>query len=280
MTKDGPRRQIVTLRTALLAVTVAALGILLMYVAAREDWWKGRGAAQDLIHGLGGLLVVAVALAMLWELFGKRAFADEIFEKARVSTDITAAGLLRVTNLYLQKVDWDDYFRSVSKLDIFLSYGRTWRNNNWTNLSAAAAKSGTRIRVVLPDPGDLDLMKMLARRFGQDVDELTASVREAAAAYWSLKQDGGAEIEVYYRRGDLMFSYYRFDGVGIFVLYSHSRQRTNVPTFVCHAGGSLYAFLRNDFDEIVKQSRRVQSPPKKREDVKGNGSAATDAPPA
>ena len=49
-----------------------------------------------------------------------------------------------------------------------------------------------------------------------------------------------AQVQVYLRKGDLVFSCYRFDSRAVLTLYSHSKERrTSVPTFVTR-NGSLF----------------------------------------
>jgi hypothetical protein len=82
---------------------------------------------------------------VLWELAGKRAFTREILETARTSTDVEAAGLNRIGVRYLDDPDWEQLFRPVRKLDIFVAYARTWRHSNLSRLRAVAARPGARI---------------------------------------------------------------------------------------------------------------------------------------
>jgi hypothetical protein len=226
-------------------------------LASRNDLWKGKAAAQVFVSQLGSALIVAVGLAFLWELLGKRAFAREVLETARTSTDVHAAGLTRVGTRYLDDPDWDHYFQAVQKLDIFFAYGRTWRRVNWERLRRVASNSDCRIRVYLPDPSDHASVTLLAERFQQTPEQLREAIQEARHEFSELAKQGSAEVAVYYRPGDSAFSCYRFDGTAILTLYTHSRRRTDVPTLVCAAGGSLYDFIREELKSIHAQSRLV-----------------------
>lgn len=131
-----PYRRLTTLQMCLAAAGVAMLGGGLLYAAERDPLWGSYGTAQGLVEALGTALVVSVALGLLWELVGRRAFAREVLETARTSTDVDAAGLTRVGVRYLDDPDWEHYFTSVRKRDIYFAYGHTWRNVNlrpWTD---------------------------------------------------------------------------------------------------------------------------------------------------
>ncbi len=250
-----PYRRITTLQTMLAAAGVAAVGVVLLYVGGREDLWPHGTGLRALTNALGGALIVSVALGAFWELVGKRAFAREILETARTSTDVEAAGLTRIGSRYLDDPDWEQLFRSVRKLDVFVAYARTWRHSNLSRLQAVAAHPDARIRLYLPDPDDAATVRILADRFNQTTEELAAAITEARREFESLRKPDGADISVHDRRGDVLFSCYRFDGTAVLTLYSHSRERiSSVPTLVVRDGGSLYEYVRDELRAIGRQS--------------------------
>ncbi len=258
MAGAGDSRSLTTLRVLLAGAAIVAIGLLLLYVAGRDDWMAGRDGLQSVLDDLGGVLIASVALGLLWELVGKRSFAREVLGTARVSTDAVAAGLVSVGTNYLQDPDWAELFRDVSKLDIFLAYGRTWRNSNNAHLGSLASRRGARIRVYLPDPNDPDTINRLADRFQMGAAQLKDAIEESRQYFANLKSGAKATIQVFYRGGDSTFSCYRFDGTAIVTLYTHSKQRTQVPTIVCREGGSLYEFVRAEFRAIESQSQQVE----------------------
>ncbi len=256
-----PYRQLTTTTTILVAVGLAVVGIVLLYFGGRTDqWWRTHPGAQALVNNLGALLIVSTALGVLWELIGKRAFAREVLETARTSTDVEAAGLTRVGTNYVKEPDWESLFATVRKLDIFLAYGSTWRNTYIRELEKLA-QSGGRIRVYLPDPSDTVAIQRLADRFAKTPTELLGLIDEARRAYQSLPVAHGGSTEVFFRPGDPVFSCYRFDGTAVLTLYTHQRRRTGVPTIVCRDGGSLYQFVRDEFDALKQQSRPAPTGP-------------------
>ena len=138
-----------------------------------------------------------------------------------------------------------------------MAYASTWRNTHRLRLQRLAATPGAAIRVFLPDPSDRKTVEVLADRFSMDVDMLTGKINEAITEFRSLARPGGGGVEVYVRRGDAVFSCYRFDGKAVLTLYSHSRERqTSVPTLVME-GGDLFKFVRNEIDAIAAQSQRA-----------------------
>jgi len=244
-------RQVTTLSAVLIAAVLAALGGLLL-------WWSASLAESATLAAflgqLGGLLFATGGLAVAWELIGRRAFAREVLATAKLSSDVADSGVTRITDQYLDDVEWADLFAGARRLDIVVAYASTWRNTHWSRLQAIVAQPDSRIRVFLPDPDDPETMANLAHRFSKTPDAVRALVTEAIADFGSLARPGGGTVEVFVRAGDAVFSCYRFESRAVLTLYSHSRSRqTSVPTFVM-AGGDLFRFVRGEIDAIVGQS--------------------------
>ncbi|MFE9100395.1 hypothetical protein [Actinomadura geliboluensis] len=252
-----PFRQVSTLQMALIVVLIASIGGLLLYLGGRNDLWRHHQGLQTLANNLGSILIVSVALALIWEFMGKRSFTREILETAQTSTDVHAAGITRIGMNYTEDADWEALFNGVQKLDIFVAYGRTWRNSHISKLRRVADDSGARIRIYLPDPNDPYTVSVLAERFDMPEPRLKDAINESKIEFTSLERAGGAQIDVFYRKGDMVFSCYRFDATAVVTLYTHSRARGQVPVIVCRSGGSFYEFLRGELKAIHTQSTVV-----------------------
>lgn len=245
--------KVVTWKTVVLALVFLLVGLIVLWVSGLE-WSEANGPFSAFLSQLGGLLVATGLITIAWDLLGRRAFADEVLAKAKLSTDVVDSGLVRVTDQYLDEVEWAELFRNVHKLDIVVAYASTWRNAHRGRLEAAARR-GCRIRVFLPDYRDDDTIKVLAGRFSMDPAALKSKIQEAVVDIRSLPVADPASLQVYLRKGDLVFSCYRFDSRAVLTLYSHSRERrTNVPTFVMN-GGSLFTYVYTELEAIEQQSQ-------------------------
>jgi hypothetical protein len=253
-----PFRELLTVKFIVIAVAVSFFGVLLLYFGSREDFWVGRGGVQALVNQLGSILVVSVSLALIWELLGKRAFAREIFENSRTIGDIEASGIQSIGTDYVSDPDWGELFTGVRELDVFVAYARTWRNSHLERLRDLARVKGARIRVILPDPECLETVSTLARRFDMAEETLRSAIEEARQDFIGLRNPGGAEVQVYYRKGDLVFSLYRFDARAVVTLYSHSQRRGQVPNLVCKSSGTIYGFVVDEFNGVLEQSRNSE----------------------
>lgn len=246
----------VNLYTLLIAIGVAALGIFLLYLSSSKNLWESREVWQIVIQNVGSLMLVAVAITLLWELRLKRAFLDEVLAKAQVSKEVTFAGIVKITDSFHHDIDWKSYFQTVNKLDIFFAYGQTWRKIHREELREVANREGARIRVVLPDPEDEQTVSELARRFECNNEELKKLIQEAKEDFLSLQSEKvgkGAQINIWFLPAAPHFTFYRFDRIGIIALYTHRRKQPPVPTFVVEKGGTLYDYIRKEFNAMIEQ---------------------------
>lgn len=233
------------------------VGIGLLWLAETDGRLEPSTTWKAVVNNLGGLTVATALLSAAWELFGKRAFAEEVMAKASLSADVEKSGITHVTDAYLDTVPWNDLMTGASKVDIVVAYANTWRNAHLTRLQLLAKAPGVRVRVFLPDPDDPFTMSLLANRFGKNAGDVESKVREAIHEFGELRQPGGADLQVFVRSGDAVFSCYRFDGRAVLTLYSHSRERRSaVPTLVVQ-NGDLWKFIYTEIGAILAQSRQV-----------------------
>jgi hypothetical protein len=249
------QKTIVNLKAIIFMVVSLVAGVALLFLSSDDARWSL--AVRTFLGQLGGTLVAGTALALFWELWGKRAFADELITKMNLSSDLEKAGLVEVLHDY-KEVRWDAHFESAVQLDIAFAYGRTWRNFHNSKIEELAKRSGATIRVVLPDADDSLVMSTLAIRFDMTVPDLKKAVREAAQFFLDLSAHG-ATVEVRFRTGDYMFSSYRIGSAIVLALYAHGRVRQSVPTLVCKEGGELFDFARQDFEAMIKNSRVIST---------------------
>lgn len=243
-------------RVVIVALGAAILAGLGFWTTEHDSWFSGAAALQATLNNISGLIIATGLLTAAWEVVGKRRFAAEVLEKAKLSADVVDAGLTRVTDQYLEEVAWADLFQGTTRLDIVVAYARTWRNAQMDKLRAIASTPGAHLRVFLPDPTHAETMRILADRFGTDEPSITSTVNEAVRDFSALGVGSGS-VEVWVRQGDVVFSCYRFDSRAVLTLYSHSRERrSSVPTLVMN-GGKLFKFVRDEIGAIEAQSTRV-----------------------
>lgn len=255
MAKRGRKdaaRHINNLTTVIVAIGFAVVGAVLLLISALSG-----GPAiwlPSLLGQLGGLLLATGLITLVWDLVGKRAFADEVLSKVQLRADLVESGLERLTHNYLTDVEWDALFKRSRSIDIVVAYGSTWRNSNRARLTALAKRGGS-IRVFLPDPNDPQTMSVLAARFKMSPDSLRAKIHDSIDDFRSYSSIGN--VEIYVRAGDAVFSCYQFDHSSVLTLYSHSQQRLgSVPSFLV-GEGFLRDFIASDVEAIKNQSTKI-----------------------
>ncbi|MEG3636087.1 hypothetical protein [Micromonospora palythoicola] len=255
--RDKPYRTLTTLKFALAAGSVFLVGVFCLYLGGEEtNFWRSNPGLRTLMEQLGGLLIVSSLLSTLWELVGKRAFAREVLEDTRISTEIEASGLRRISTQFFDDAAWEQCFRGVQKLDIFAAYAQTWRNMNLARLHKVASRSNGRIRVYLADPDDEFTMTTLSHRFDMEPDELRRRIWATKEGFEDLRVAGGASIDVFFWPGDRVYTFYRFDNRAIISMYKHNKGRSPIlPTIMCESGGSLYQFVYDELRAIRDECR-------------------------
>jgi len=116
-------QEIVSLRTVLIVVLFGILGTsLLIFVSAKTEWSEKHQIATILLTQLGSLLIVTTTITIGWELVGKRAFAEEVLEKANLSRELAEAGITKVFGSFHEReIDWIEFLKLPAKLTCYFS---------------------------------------------------------------------------------------------------------------------------------------------------------------
>lgn len=211
---------------------------------------------KTLFIAIGSSLFITALITVLWDIIGKRALIKEAMAIAQLSTEFEASGITKIYESFndIEVSDWNLLFDSVTQLDIFVAYARTWRRTYADRLSEVAKNKDARIRVVLLDPNDNQVMTEVAMRFGYEPDQLKDYIEEHKSFFKELSDNnpGGARIEVWFQKTPLNLSFYRFDEVIVLALYTRREHGVAIPTFFCK-DGTLSEFVREEFLSVVKK---------------------------
>jgi hypothetical protein len=251
-------KTITTLTTILIAIGVAFIGGFLLYLSHKLTFFTTHSAMQGLCRDLGSLCVVVVALSLLWELLGKRALGREMLAKAGLSRELTNAGIVHVAVSH-DKVEWNQLFYRARYLDVFFTYGRSWRAYYERQIRELLGRPDSRLRVVLPDPEDKGLMKALGNRFRKSPGDQAKDIRESRDFFVRVATEAAAEtsvLEVWYTSSEPVVSLYRFDDLAVISFYPH-KEKTDVPHIVCRKTGSLFEYVEKELRVLTDESEGV-----------------------
>jgi hypothetical protein len=239
------------LRTILISLLLFLFGIGLLISSETIEVISKRAWGKAVVANLGGLVVAAISIALLWELISKRAFLDELLAKAGLAEDVRTLGLTGLTVNPLTGPAFPKLIRTTKRLDIFVCYANTWRTTHEQDLRVLSRSEGIRVRFFVPNPDNVQLMTELAHRFGAaSAAVLADKVRVAISEMKDIFRN--REFYVWVHEENPVTSFYLFDDTAVVTLYKHARGRGSVPTFVAERGGTLFNYVQDEVDAMVK----------------------------
>jgi hypothetical protein len=177
--------------------------------------------------------------------------------RADLSDSIRASGVHDVFRRFYTDVPWDKLLPGTTDLDVIVSYARTWKNTHREQLKEIAKNERARIRVVLANPDNPQLMVELAYRYALTQDEITSCVRESLTDFKSLLASGCAECYIHVSDRPCLYTYYRLNDVVLLSLFPNTKAKTDRPGFILRGAGTLSKFLREDFESYFQSSQAV-----------------------
>jgi hypothetical protein len=291
-------RERVNYRILLLLVPLAAAGAGFLFWSQFAEGWQHPIRAV-VLREIGVFLFVTGALTILWDVIGKRAFTDEILAKANMSRDLADAGIEVFTGDFKdQRIDWPELFKCGNRLDLFVSYASTWRNNHLSYIEKFLARKGAHIRVILSDPDNEELLGVLSTRFGKEKAFLKQQIEESIKFWQDRNSDSNSakdskdvpgtatvpdnkkdaidgtapvaeakdtaehknQVEVYLTDIAPFFTFYLFNTKAVAAFYNHRRGRIPVPAFVCDEDGYMFRYLTAEFEGILGNAKPAKPP--------------------
>ena len=253
---DNRFKRITNLKTYIVSGVLVLLGILLLIASETITFAEGYLWVKALISNLGSLFIASVSIALLWELFSKREFLDELLANTGLADEIRLSGITGISVIPLKGPDFSKIIRTGERLDIFVCYANTWRANYEEDLVFLAKKKNCRIRLIVPDPDNIQIMADLAKRFNAaDADTMQSRIKQAITEYKALFNSAGnqtLDFSVWIHGETPVTSFYRFDHYAVITLYKHAKGRGSAPTIVAERGGSLYSYVEVEVDSMIK----------------------------
>ena len=239
-------RERTLLRTVAVSLGVVVLGIVLLLTSRSlqvDSVW------HSITRDLGSLMVATVCVALLWELAAKRSLLSELLAVTQLAERIERTGVVGLADHWYNDIPWSRLFGATEDVDIFLAYGVSWRGVLGEEIARFGARSGTRCRVVLPDPDDPIVVAAVACQFGKTPDLIRERVLAAKNDF--LANLGSAQLEVWYSKRPPLFSFYLMGNSAVVTLYKHRSEPSNTIGLVCRRDGTFFEFLRKEFDSFV-----------------------------
>ena len=233
----------------LLGLVLAGAAIL---VAGEHNSDAHQPIWRAVLLSVGGLLVASATLAFVWELVGKRRFAQEVLAAAGVAADVRLAGLRAISDDYVGVVDWPEHFRQSMEIDLLVSWGATWRKRYERQWVEWVEQKNVRLRVMLPNADNSALVEHLAKRFMKDPGYVQDHIEESRDFYLGLTRSAGpgATVDVRYLDRAPVWGYYRLGATVVATLFPASTKSTpGVPAMVFETRGQVGQFFQDQFDK-------------------------------
>ncbi len=249
-------KQIVNLRTLAATAILMVLGIVLILAVIYLGWFKNHPIRSSFGTQFGGLLIVSSSITIVWELVGKRAFAEEILEKANMSRELAEAGIAKVFGSFHEReIDWIEFFETACEIDLLFLYAHSWRSSRRVELRTFLSASRRRLRVILPDPSNDEVMAPIATNCDMTVEKLKERIEEAKDEFARLSElasSNGSVVEIWFLQTVPTFSFYCSNRLLILALNTNRKEKANVPTFVCRKPGTVYKYIKEELAGILE----------------------------
>jgi len=246
-------KTLATLQASIASIVFLFVGIILLIVSewpclVNMPWLKA------ILANFGGLLFASMALSIIWELFAKRAFFNEILSKTNLVDDIRKSGISGISVESWQEFDYGKHIRKTKSLDIYICYANTWRNTYEADLKALASQDDVCIRLIVPDTTDDQLMEFVGKRFsmaGHDLkNKIDESVKELSEIF-DVSHHKKLRFEIWIHKEVPTMAFYKFDDFAVMTLHKIAAGRGNVPTIVAEKPGDLFVFVENEVKALV-----------------------------
>ena len=236
-------------RTIIVALlSVLSGGVLLLIGASVSKPWL-----SVLLLNVGAFIIASVAMALIFEFWQLRSLLDDLFAAAQVSEQLQRAQLSGFSVSFYDGVPWDELFNESNRLDLMVSYARSWRNTQLMRLQRFLEREDAILEVVLPDPEVELTVNELATRFGTDGEQVRRDIREAFDFFVTLAEGARGVVKIYYLARSPTFTFYRFNNRVVFATYRHQPGRGPILTLVAKRGGEFYDWVRTEWYGITKE---------------------------
>lgn len=242
----------------LFAITLGLIGYVI--VLSYNEFWKEHTIFELLVKELSHLLILSFPLLLIFEVFVKRLFAEEILSSLGTIENIKDSKLEKIV-YDPEEINWKELITDSKEIDILFAYGKAWRGNNERRimefLNDQSNKHGL-FRIILPDFEDKIAIGEMAKRFDKTNDELVERIKTALLDFISIERNrkSGPRLEIWLSQVVPVFSCYRFDNHIVMSLYSH-RGKKAVPHSIAKKGGKLYSFVSDQLSSLTNEEQII-----------------------
>lgn len=242
-----------------LALIFLIFFLLLRLIHVGGDVW-------DVVYQLSDTVLLtlfaAFTVSFAWEVVGKNALlrelqhhTDKAFRDAGLSNTLANQGILDTTTDFAHEIRWKDYIDEADEIDVCWWAGLSWVQLHRPDIETAANKHKLRIRYVIPDTRDPDVLDQMVAVSGIKAEALKSTYESTCDELRPL----GDMVRLFNTKQLPQYGMVRLGSRIVFFPYSHLRGRPlGRPTFVIDANSELGKRFLKDFDALLQTAERSE----------------------
>lgn len=250
------------------ATWICLCGALLCLVSilAMRHHNNGGNLADVLNQSLENVLFTLFAafiVSFAWEVLSKNALlrelqdhTDKAFQDAGLSNTLANQGILHTTTDFEQEIPWKKYIADADEIDVCWWAGLGWVQKHRPSIERAGKKNGLRIRYVIPDACNVNILTQMAAVSGINSEQLKNTHDSVCEELQPL----GKIVELHKIKKLPQYGMVRLGSRIVFFPYSHLRGRPiGRPTFVIDSNSELGERFMRDFEELLRDNEESSS---------------------
>jgi len=204
--------------------------------------------------GLQNLSFFFMGLAtinLLWELYSKRNFTDEILEKVNLSTDIKDSGIIKIHKNFqdINKNEWNNLLRDdVKYLKLFFSSSSLWMRRYQKQLEKINNKKRP-IEIYIPNFHNEELLKALSLKDNEDINLIKSKINKTYDIFQKMTSKNN-KLKITLVDEIPIMTFYMNEEKIIIATYSIISKDEDVPTFLAKKDGFLYNFAEHEIKNL------------------------------
>lgn len=219
------------------------------------------GAVYQLLDTVLLTLFAAFTVSFAWEVLSKNALlrelqhhTDKAFRDAGLSSTLANQGIIHTTTDFEQGINWKDYIANAKEIDICWWAGLGWLQTHRPDIETAANEHKLRIRYVIPDTMDPDVLDQMVAVSGIKAHVLKSTYEKTCDELQPL----GNMVKLFNTKKLPQYGMVRLGSRIVFFPYSHLRRRPlGRPTFVIDATSELGKRFLKDFNDLIKSDETL-----------------------
>lgn len=237
------------------------IAILVLHLRnAGGDVW---GIVYQLSDTVLFTLFAAFTVSFAWEVLSKNALlrelqhhTDKVFRDAGLSNTLANQGILHTTTDFGHEIPWNKYIADADEIDVCWWAGLSWIQLHRPDIETAANENQLRIRYVIPDADNDNILTQMTAISGIKSEQL----KESYTSVCDELQPLGSIVELHKIKKLPQYGMVRLGSRIVFFPYSHLRGRPQGrPTFVIDSNSALGKRLMRDFEELLQKEGKHHS---------------------